>query len=412
MTATRTRMLSPILAALLMGCMQVSAPPVASLPGLSVGSDGPERNLEAACVAHYQSGVDYFPDKTTFRHSSQLQVEYGGNYKRVRFTPSVATGEVLEFLFVQCGTPTPPHDPRVPVIQVPIQRLVTGNAAILGALDELDMVDVLVGSENVRSATVPAVRARIRAGLVHDMWGYGHASIEQVMAVRPDVYLSFYSAYPAANLHPRLWELGVRAFPQADHHETHPLGRAEWLKLLALLGNREARANDRYDRIETEYQRLAALVHDVDWRPVVMSGFAAGRATFETFGAANQRAQLIRDAGGEYALQDRRPSSLVYVPFEAIYAAGARADVWLGTLGGQPGIDAWVRANAFHGWFRPASTGQVYAWDRGYTGAWANPYQDQSMTKPHVQLAEAISALHPDRLRIADSQYEFLRRLP
>jgi iron complex transport system substrate-binding protein len=211
---------------------------------------------------------------------------------------------------------------------------------------------------------------------------------------------------------PRLWELGVRALPQADHHETHPLGRAEWLKLLALLGNREARANDRFDRIEAEYQRLAALVQDVPMRPAVMSGFAAGRATFETFGAANQRAQLIRDAGGDYVLGDASPSSLLYVPFESIYADGAAADVWLGTLGGQPDIDAWTRTNPLHGWFRPAATGQVYAWDRGYTGAWASPYQDQSMTKPHVQLAEAISALHPAVLPMADGQYEFLRRLP
>lgn len=405
-------MLAALMAALLAGCTQVSPPPVDPLPRQTTGPDGPAHNLEASCVSDFQPGVDYFPDKTAFRHSSQLQVEYGPNYKRVRFKPSVATREVLDFLLVQCGTPAPPHDAHVPVIQVPIQRLVTGNSAMLGALDELGMVDVLVGSENVRNATVPAVRQRIQAGLVHDMWGVGHASIEQIMAVRPDVYLTFYSAYPAANMHPRLWEMGVRALPQADHHETHPLGRAEWMKLLALLGNREARANDRFDRIEAEYQRLAALVHGVAARPAVMSGFAAGRATFETFGAANQRAQLIRDAGGDYVVRDARPSSLLYVPFEAIYAEGALADVWLGTLGGQPGVGAWIRANPLHGWFRPAESGRVYVWDRGYTGAWANPYQDQSMTKPHVQLAEAISALHPGRLRMTDGEYEFLRRLP
>lgn len=412
MTILRATILSLLPAALLPGCMQVPAPPADALPKQTVGPGGPAQNLQAACVGDYQPGVDYFPDKAAFRHSSQLQVEYGPNFKRVRFTPSVATGEALDFLLVQCGTPVPPHGPHVPVIQVPIQRLVTGNAAVLGALDELGMVDLLVGTENVRSVTVPAVRQRIQAGLIHEMRGYGHGSIEQVMAFRPDVYLSFYSAYPAANMHPRLWEVGVRALPQADHHETHPLGRAEWIKLLAMLGNREARANGRFDRIEAAYQRLTELVRGVATRPAVMSGYAAGRGTFETFGAANQRAQLIRDAGGDYVLRDARPSSLLYVPFESIYADGARADVWLGTLGGQPGIAAWVRANPLHGRFQSAATGQIYAWDRGYTGAWANPYQDQSMTKPHVQLAEAISVLHPGRLRIADSQYEFLRRLP
>lgn len=408
----KTRLLGAFLVVSLSACMQVSAPPRSALPARVVGPAGPAQNLQAACVADYRPGVDYFPDKTAFHHSTQLQVQYGLHYKRVRFTPSVATGEVLEYLLVQCGTPTPAHAPNVPVIQVPIQRLVTGTAAILGALDELDMVDVLVGAENTRNATVPAVRQRIQAGLVHDMWGYGHGSIEQVIAVRPDVYLSFYSAYPASNMHPRLWELGVRAMAQADHHETHPLGRAEWMKLLAMLGNREARADAHHKRIEAEYERLAHLVAGVSTRPAVMSGFGAGRDMFETFGSANQRAQLIRDAGGEYVLDDSRPSSLIYVPFEKIYAEGARADVWLGTLGGQPQISTWIRANPLHGRFRPAATREVYAWDRGYVGAWANPYQDQSMTKPHVQLAEAISVLHPERLRMANSQYEFLRRLP
>lgn len=395
----------------LYGCMQISPPTGTPWPSVVVGAVSPPANFDVACIADYRPDVDYFPHKTSFRHSTQLQVEYGLHYKRVRFTPSVLTGEVIEFLLVQCGAPIPDHGPHVPVVQVPIQRLVTGNSSVLRALDELGLVDRLHGSENIRNATVPAVRERIARGLVHDMRGYGHASIEQVMSVKADVYLSFYSAYPQGNMHPRLWELGVRALPQADHHEPHPLGRAEWLKLLALLANREERANRQFDAIERRYRELSALARNVSFRPTVLAGFAASRDSFETFGVDNQRAQLIRDAGGQPAISDGGSSSLIYLPFEKAYLQGAHADVWLGTLGGQADVDALVAANRVHGMFDAADRRQVYAWDRGYTGAWAYPYQDQSMTLPHVQLAEAIAVLHPERLP-PSGEPTFLRKLP
>jgi iron complex transport system substrate-binding protein len=401
-------------ALLLSACMQIAPPPRAPWPSVEVGKDGPARNLDAACVADYRPGVDYFPQKTRFTHSAQLQVEYAPHYKRVRFTPSVATGEVIEFLFVQCGTPTPPHGPHVPVVEVPVRRLVTGNSAMLGALDELGLVDRLHGSESTRGATVPAVRERIAQGLVHEMSGYGHASIEPVMAVQADVYLSFYSAYPQGNVHPRLWELGVRAIPQADHHEPHPLGRAEWLKLLALFSNREARGDANFAEIAAQYAHWKAVAAQARSRPRprVMAGFASSRDTIEAFGGRNHRAQLIRDAGGAYVLgDDPRTSSLVYEPFEKVYAQGADAAVWLGTLGGQADRKALVAANTLHGWFDAVDEGRVYAWDRGYTGAWAYPYQDQGMTRPHIQLAEAIGALHPE-LAGAQAPAQFLRRLP
>ncbi|WP_235579200.1 ABC transporter substrate-binding protein [Pseudorhodoferax sp. Leaf274] len=374
-------------------------------------------NLDAACVADYRPGVDYFPDKLAFSYSTQLTVAYGPHFKRVWFRPSVVAGEVQEYLLVQCGTPAPPHGPHVQVVHVPVQRLVTGNSAMLGALDELGLVDRLFGSESTRSATVPSVRERVARGLVQDMWGHGHASIEPVIAAQPDVYLSFYSAYPQGNMHPRLWELGVRAIAQADHHETHPLGRAEWLKLLALLGNREALANTQFAHIASEYARWREIASQAGTRPDVLAGFASGRATMETFGGHNQRAQLIHDAGGRYVLDDvESPSSLVYLPFEMVYVRGAQAPVWLGTLGGRASVQSLLEANTLHGWFAAAQAGRVYAWDRGYTGAWAYPYQDQGMTRPHVQLAEAVVALHPELLHLAGAPVppapQFLRKLP
>jgi iron complex transport system substrate-binding protein len=250
--------------------------------------------------------------------------------------------------------------------------------------------------------------------LVHEVGGDAHGSIEGIIAIAPEVFLTFYSAYPEANLHPQLQTLGVRAIPQADHHEPHPLGRAEWLKLLALMTNRESAAEALFDGIETRYEHIAAIASTAPEHPLVMGGFAAGRDSFEIFGGANQRAKLIADAGGRHISDDRHPGSFVLAPFEAVYARGVDAPAWLGAAPGSASVDDLISRNTLNGWFRASRERAVFAWDRGYTGAWQFPSNEVGMTRPHVFLNEAVRALHPELsplLPPVDSN-GFIRQLP
>lgn len=396
---------------LLAGCERMEALPVAAFPAVTVG-ERLERNLDTACVADYREGVDYFPQRSRFTRSSQLAVEYGAHFKRVSFRPAVDTGETLEILLVQCGTPVPAHAASTIVVEVPIRRLATGNSAMLGAADELDIVERLVGVENTRSVTVESVRQRVASGQVQELWGTANANIEPIMALQPDVYLSFYSAYPQFNLHPQLHRLGVRALPQADHLEGHPLGRAEWLKLLGLLVNREAAANQRFALIETEYLAWQAVAAQAQTRPQVMAGIPSARDSFEVFGALNQRARLLADAGGEYVLADlRKPGSLLQVSFEQMYLAAADAPLWIGARPGFASLAQMRDATPRADWFAAVRDGQVFAFDRGYLGAWASPHHDNGMNRPHLALAEVVQALHPELVPSAVPA-TFLRRLP
>jgi iron complex transport system substrate-binding protein len=376
-------------------CMRVVPTPKAGLPVVAL-DQAPTHNLLAQCVDGHRTGIDLFPQKLTFRHSEQLQVRYGPHYKEVSFTPRVDTGETLRFLLVQCGAPVPPHDRHTVVVQVPIQRLATANRAIMGALDDLGIIDILVGVDEPRAITVPSLQRRVEQGLVLQAGGGTHGSMETIMALQPDVYLTFYSAYPSYNMHPKLWELGVRALPQADHLEGTPLARAEWLKLLALLTNTEARANEVFDGIEQRYQQLAARTAALTERTPVLSGQPEGRGEFELFGGRNQRSRLIADAGGRYVLEQHPyAGSWLIVPFEELYAQGAQAPVWLGGTAGHARVGDLVASHALSGWFRATREGRVFAFDQGYRGAWAFPYADQGMTRPDRLLAEAMQVLHP-----------------
>jgi iron complex transport system substrate-binding protein len=395
------------------GCEWQAAKPKQPLPLIEVTSP-PQANLVDGCVANFHESVDYFPERTTFRHSSQLSVAYERNYKRITFRPAIATDEAVEILLVQCGTPVPPHGPNSVVVSVPVTRIASASSAMLGAAAELGVVDRFVGLSDPRKVTVPAFQERIRQGAIASMGGHGHGNIEPIIGADPDVYFTFYSAYPQYNIHPRLWSMGIRAVPHADSVEATPLGRAEWIKLLALLTNTEARANQAFDQVERAYLEAARIVSASIDRPTVLAGTASQRDVMELFGGANHRAALIRDAGGRFVLEnDRFPGSWLITPFERVYAAGADAAYWIGTRPGIQTVGALIAANPHHRWFEAAvGNGDVYALDLGYRGMFAYHLEDQGMNNPHRQLVEIAAILQPqlaDRLDVAHPL--FVRKL-
>lgn len=263
-------------------CRTTAPPPVAGATAVAV-TFPLARNVDG-CVDRFDPSADYFPEKARFRHSTQLRVDYHGHYKILTFTPAVGTGEILQYALVQCGTPAPPRFPRARVVTVPMRRFTTSNHSILSTITRLELQDRLVGVANRLSITEPTIRTLALDRRIAEVGSGTHSNIELAMAVSPDVHFTFYSAYPQSNLHPRLWEMGVKALPLADHMEPTPLGRAEWLVYLGILTNRERSASRVFDSIESRYEALRARARGVTARPVVMTGRSDTRDSWDLRG--------------------------------------------------------------------------------------------------------------------------------
>lgn len=392
----------------LTACAQPEVATRGRLPFIAV-NEAPRANLTQQCSANFNPEFDYFPDKVEFKHSPQLSVEYRRHYKLVRFKPAVDTGEQLEYLLVQCGTPRPAGFEKAVTINVPINSFVTQNQALLAAVADLHLEDRLVGLSSTRVVTIPSIVERIKAGKILDVGGGPHSTIERTLEANPDVLFTFYSALPKANQHPKLWEVGIRAVALADHMETHPLGRAEWLKFLAVLTNQEAEANALFAPIEQRYQELAALAANVTTRPQVMFGRIAGRDMWERHGGRNHLAQLVRDAGGEFFLRDQIAGSWAPTNFEKVYAGAEEATFWIGSMLNFNDLRSFKDSHPRNDWFRPLRERRVFAYDKGRLGMWRFPWGDQGMTKPHLVLEDLLRTLHPELL--PQGETHFVQRL-
>ena len=60
---------------------------------------------------------------------------------------------------------------------------------------------------------------------------------------------------------------GVPVMINSEWVETTPLARAEWVKVLAVLLNKEDLVNEKFGQVAREYQRLTALAQKAARRP-------------------------------------------------------------------------------------------------------------------------------------------------
>lgn len=388
-------LLGSLVAGMAAACRQVDAVAPTTWPAVAVAPPLAS-NLTDRCPASYQAGTDYFPDKATVRHAGAFTVTYHGHYKVVEIAPHIGEGETTRFVLVQCGTPVPRDIDDAHVVTVPIARAVLAKTELAEALDELRVVDRLVGVASILPIATRSILERHRQGLVQEVGSGTHSSIELAMAVAPDVVFTFYSAFADANMHPKLLDVGIAGVPVADHFEATPLGRAEWVKLLALFFNGEGGANTMFDAVEARYSTLQARAAGVTPRPSVILGWSSSRTEWALNGGRNYAARLVADAGGRYVWDSDSLRSLDLAPFERIFELGGTTDVWLGRSIGTTSRQRLLAQSPQLARFGPVARGAVWTDDKGRLPSGATPIGVEAFGRPDLVLADMIAILHPD----------------
>jgi iron complex transport system substrate-binding protein len=187
-------------------------------------------------------------------------------------------------------------------------------------------------------------------------------------------------------------QVGIKSVVLASHWETTDLGRAEWLKVMALLFNRERLANQLFDGIAARYEALAAKAKAQPRHPRVLTDLPAGHL-WDVWPAPD----ALVNAGGDYFW----PGASLYrrVDMEAVVQKARDADVWI--LSWQTplrSIDALI-----------ARESRLAAFDAVRREVERHrPYIDQRM-RPDLALADLVKILHP--ALVPDHEFVFYRRL-
>lgn len=370
-------------------------------------ANAPSSNITDGAVSDFSPSIDYFPDKAAFRYARQLSVEYHGHYKLVTFR-SNTNGETVRYVLVQRGTPTPDlpvlRDPSTRLVQVPVERFALGTYRYGGAVGVLDVAERLVVIPATNIITTPAIRRHIEAGKLTDSY-----STELIMEREAGATFDYYSNAGQSLDQTKRQEVGLQSVLMAEHAEANPLAKTEWIKFFAMFFNRERAAEEYFNRVASEYESLAARVRESltanKHRPRVLVNNKSGD-TWSVYGGENAFARLIEDAGGAYLWGDldSRVGSFP-IAYEAGYNRASDADVWI------LGPDASVRQPRFDERLQGLAvfrSGRVFvSFNPDADGR--NPYWDQALINPHLELADYVKAIHPELL--PEHRFVFLRQL-
>lgn len=359
----------------------------------------PEHNLTDGCVpeGQYNAAVDYFPEKVTITHAQNLSVEYHHNYKVVTIlTPWPGAAEPLRYALVQCGTPAPEGFKPEAIIEVPVRTIVTLSTTYLPFLDELEVLDRLVGVDDATYVSNPKVLKMAEEGKLVIAGSGAGINVEKLLEIKPDLIMAYGSGMPEYDAHPVLLKAGLKVAINAEWMDTSPLGRAEWGKYIALFFNKEAAAEALFARTVEEYTRLTQLTANLSKKPTVFAN-TPYQGTWYMPGGNSYVARFFKDAGAEYLWAEDTSTGSLPLSFEAVFERAKEADYWL-NVGFFATLEDLKAADPRFAEFAAFQKGNVWNNDARVTSQGGNDYYETAVAHPEYVLADLIKIFHPDLL--------------
>ena len=348
-----------------------------------------------AVFANYSCGhVDKVKDNSDSAQDSLTCPKYATGYvvKECEGVRQVDVGKDYHFALVTTDEAEVPEG--YTKIHVPIKSTICMTSLQLSNFTILDAHDVVKGLTGTKNLFNKDILKRVKDGRIVKIGMEGNFDTEMVLAANPDVIfvsLSKRGGYDA------ITSTGITLVPHLGYQELHPLGQAEWIKFVGMFIGKEKEANEIFAGIEHRYNELKEKTQNVNQRPTVLSG-EMHYGSWHAVGGKNYLAQIFRDAGADYVIDDEETSG-ENLEFEKMYSLAANADYWriLNSYPGEFCYEALKASESRNELFKAFKEKKVI-----YCNMKETPYYEISPVQPDVLLKDFVAIFHPE---LVESDY-------
>lgn len=312
----------------------------------------------------------------------------------------------IKYLLVPKDAEIPSHEAEVKVIRTPIESIVCTSTSHIALLDHLNALDLLVGFPSTDLISSSKARQRIDSGYVTDLGIDNAMNIESLVGLQPDLVMGYSIAGDMSKLD-KIKSFGIPVIINAEYLEDHPLGRAEWIKYMALFLGKEKEADSIFNVIKNEYLRNQKIVESITTKPTVISGILYGDTWFLP-GGQNYGAKIFRDAGYQYLWSEDTNNGFLKLSFESVLSKGREADYWIG-VGNFKSREEMKSSEERYTLFQPFQKGTIYTYDARVGATGGSEYLELGYSRPDIILKDLIKIAHPELL--PDYELYFHKRL-
>lgn len=308
--------------------------------------------------------------------------------------PYQGAEEGFKYLLVPRGEEIPAHDRDVQIVKVPLKSIVCTSTTHIPLLDYINETQSLTGFTTTDYISSAKMRSRIDSGHVTELGIDKEINMERLLELDPEAVMAYtitgdYGQFRKMN------QAGIPVLINAEYLERHPLGRAEWIKFMALFFDKTDMADSVFSAIESNYNTMKAKAAKVDSMPTLYSGVVYGD-TWYLPGGENNAAKLFADAGANYLWQDST-TGFLELSFESVYEKAHDADYWVG-VASYNSLEEIKQADQRYSRFEAFKNGNVYSYNARMGATGGNEYLELGYLRPDLILADLIRIFHPELL--------------
>ena len=324
------------------------------------------------------------PEKNELTTFVDVKIEYAEHYK-IR---TIASKYYVDLL-----------DPETKKVEKTIEidpskdyKIISLSSTTNGMLDLLNSVDHLYGISNIDYVFSDRIKSEYKKGKIKAYGDESTNSIEKIVASSANVilYSGFGDEFPNNK---QLEKLGFTIIPIYDWRETHPLGKAEWMKVIGLLTGEIEEANALFEETRESYETNKNLIAKGVSRPTVISGNLLNDIWYAPAGDSFM-AEMMKDAGSKYTHGSVKGTGSLSLSIEEILKTDLHTEYWINP--GMTSIDQINKANP-HAKHLDSYT-NIYCYSPNMNKFW-----ELSASQPDKMLSDLIHIFHPE----IDSNYSF-----
>jgi iron complex transport system substrate-binding protein len=289
-------------------------------------------------------------------------------------------------------------------IKVPVQRTVCLSSTYLGMIALLGAQETVVASSNANWIYDSALYNRYRQNKLANLGNDLSMSAESVIAQEPDVIIKYIyqSVDPIDDVMKRA---GISLVYIIEFMEEHPLGRAEWIKLIGALLGKETMADSIFNVVEENYLKYTKLAQSSSTKPDVLTG-SMYKGTWYAAGGNSFIAQLIQDANANYFWLSDSTTGSIPLSFEVVIQKQGNADYWINTNSNS--LSELMAIDSRCEFFKAFKEGNVYHYNKRTNENGGLDYYETGVVRPDLLLRDMLVILHPELIDEETVYYEKL----
>ncbi len=309
------------------------------------------------------------PDFSSMKVERSMELLYAEQFSVDYYEGGYALVTIKEdgrFLVVPEGMPVPENlDADIAVIKKPLQNIYLVATSAMDLFCALDGTDAIsLSGTDASGWYVEKAREEMESGNIVYAGKYNAPDYELVLSKECDLAVESTMIYHSPEVKEKLESFGIPVLVERSSYETHPLGRTEWLKLYAVLLDKEEQADTLFS---AQTEKLEAVFTKENTGKTVAFFYISSNGYVNVRKSGDYVAKMIELAGGKYIFDDlgdqENALSTINMQMEEFYARAKDADylIYNSTIDGELNtLDELFAKSSLLKDFKAVQEGNVY----------------------------------------------------